>query len=67
MTRSVGGDSVHSLSGRPRGQADAPVLMAVAQVSLGWPLTILAVALTLAAVRRAVRTSTGTSDVSTQI
>ena len=45
-------------------QADAPVLMAVAKVSLGWPVTIVAVALTLAAVRRAVRGSTGTSDVS---
>ena len=39
---------------------DAPVLMAIAKVSLGWPLTVLAVAATLAAVRRAVR-STATS------
>ena len=35
-------------------QEDAPVLMAIAKVSLGWPLTVVAVALTLAAVRRAV-------------
>jgi hypothetical protein len=34
---------------------DAPVLMAIAKVSLGWPLTVVAVALTLAAVRKAVR------------
>jgi hypothetical protein len=34
---------------------DAPVLMAIAKVSLGWPLTVVAVAVTLAAVRRAVR------------
>lgn len=31
---------------------DAPVLMAIAKVSLGWPLTVFAVALTLAAVRK---------------
>ncbi|WP_148575388.1 DUF3159 domain-containing protein [Nocardioides caldifontis] len=35
---------------------DAPVLMAIAKVSLGWPLTVVAVAATLAVVRRAVRT-----------
>jgi hypothetical protein len=29
--------------------------MAIAKVSLGWPLTVVAVALTLAAVRKAVR------------
>ena len=34
---------------------DAPVLMAVAKVSFGWPLTVVAVAATLALVRRAVR------------
>jgi hypothetical protein len=34
---------------------DAPVLMAIAKVSLGWPLTVVAVAATLAVVRRAVR------------
>jgi hypothetical protein len=36
---------------------DAPVLMAIAKVSLGWPLTVLAVAATLAAVRGAVRST----------
>jgi hypothetical protein len=36
---------------------DAPVLMAVAKVGLGWPLTVIGVALTLAAVRCAVRST----------
>lgn len=39
-------------------QEDAPVLMAIAKVGLGWPLTVVAVALTLAAVRKAVRSRT---------
>ena len=34
---------------------DAPVLMAIAKVSLGWPLTVAAVVLTLAVVRKAAR------------
>ena len=42
-------------------QEDAPVLMAIAKVGLGWPLTVIGVALTLAAVRRAVRSTTSRS------
>ena len=37
---------------------DLPGLLAVGKVLLGWPLTLAAVALTLAAVRRATRRST---------
>ena len=36
---------------------DLPGLLAVGKLLLGWPLTLLAVALTLAAVRRATRRS----------
>jgi hypothetical protein len=36
-------------------QQDQPVLMAITKITLGWPLTVVAIALTLAALRRAVR------------
>jgi hypothetical protein len=39
-------------------QQDQPLLMAVAKIALGWPLTVVAVALTLAALRRTLRSTT---------
>jgi hypothetical protein len=54
----LGWSAVVALRSRTQGgplHQDAPVLMAIAKVSLGWPLTGVAVAVTVAAVRKAVR------------
>ena len=42
-------------------QQDQPVLMAITKIALGWPITVAAIALTLAALRRAVRSTSKTN------
>ena len=66
VAASLGWSAVYALrAGSQWGlyQHDEPVLMAIAKIALGWPLTVVAVALTLAAVRRALRSTSRNSTI----
>ena len=68
MIATVGWSAVYALRAGVQAflyREDLPGLLAVGKLLLGWPLTVLAVVLTLAAVRRATQHTDGDRRVAT--